>query len=113
MGRPPNQTGFDAIVQNEKYPTLVRGHQASYFAEVMGNARSDMHVVVSWQTQSWVKRPFGEFNTLFTKTVKKNPPALGFLRELQHERVTVPSAHDAMVGITLERWLPQLVPVTP
>jgi len=83
------------------------------FAEVMGKARPDMHVIVSWQTQSWAKRPFGEFKAWFTKTVKKNPPAQGFLRELQHERVTVPSAHDAMVGITLERWLPQLLPVTP
>jgi poly(3-hydroxybutyrate) depolymerase len=83
------------------------------FAEVMGKARPDMHVVVSWQTQSWAKRPFGDFRAYFTNTVKKNPPASGFLRELEHVRVTQPSAHDAMVGITLERWLPQLFPMTP
>lgn len=81
------------------------------FAEVLANARADMHVVVSWQTQSWDKRPFEAFRSQFTRSVKKNPPAAGFLRELEHVRVKEPSAHDAMVGITLGRWLPTLLPV--
>jgi pimeloyl-ACP methyl ester carboxylesterase len=85
----------------------------SDFAEVMGKARPDMHVVVSWQTQSWAKRPFELFKSQFTSTVKKNPANQGFLRELEHVRVTQPSPHDAMVGITLGRWLPTLFPVAP
>jgi pimeloyl-ACP methyl ester carboxylesterase len=83
------------------------------FAEVLTNARSDMHVVVSWQSQSWDKRPFDHFRAHFTKFVKKNPPAPGFLRELEHVRTKEPSPHDAMVGITLGRWLPTLIPVSP
>lgn len=83
------------------------------FAEVLAGARSDTHVVVSWQTQSWAKRPFDMFRSRFTSLVKKNPPASGFLRELEHVRVTEPMAHDAMVGITLGRWLPTLLPVAP
>ncbi len=83
------------------------------FAEVLATSRSDMHVVVSWQTQSWNKRPFDLFRSTFTGLVKKNPPAQGFLRELEHVRVTEPMAHDAMVGITLGRWLPTLLPVAP
>lgn len=81
------------------------------FADVLGNARSDMHVVVSWQTQSWAKRPFTEFRSRFTAAVKKNPAGQGFLRELEHVRVKEPMPHDAMVGITLGRWLPELLPV--
>jgi hypothetical protein len=83
------------------------------FAEVLAGARTDMHVVVSWQTQSWAKRPFDMFKTRFTGLVKKNPPKQGFLRELEHVRVTEPMAHDAMVGITLGHWLPTLLPVAP
>lgn len=82
------------------------------FAEVLAGARSDTHVVVSWQSQSWAKRPFDLFRAHFTNFVKKNPPSPGFLRELEHVRVKEPSPHDAMVGITLGRWLPTLLPVT-
>lgn len=81
------------------------------FAEVLAGARSDLHVVVSWQTQSWAKRPFELFRSRFTTSVKKNPPAAGFLRELEHVKVKEPMPHDAMVGITLARWLPTLLPV--
>jgi len=83
----------------------------SDFADVLASARSDMHVVVSWQTQSWAKRPFASFQAQFTSSVKKNPPAAGFLRELEHVRTTEPMPHDAMVGISLGRWLPVLLPV--
>jgi pimeloyl-ACP methyl ester carboxylesterase len=82
------------------------------FADVLASAPSDTHVVVAWQSQSWSKRPFDLFRTQFTSSVKKNPPAAGFLRELEHVRVKEPSPHDAMVGITLGRWLPTLLPVT-
>jgi pimeloyl-ACP methyl ester carboxylesterase len=78
-------------------------------ADVLAGARSDMHVVVSWQTQSWAKRPFDGFRSRFTSLIKKNPPSPGFFRELEHVRVKEPMPHDAMVGIALGRWLPTLL----
>lgn len=79
------------------------------FADVLAGARRDTHVIVSWQTQSWAKRPFDLFRKRFTSSTKKNPPAQGFFRELEHVRVHEPMPHDAMVGITLGRWLPTLL----
>jgi hypothetical protein len=78
-------------------------------AKELTSARPDMHVVVSWQTLSWGKRPFGEFRTTFGKGLQKSPPAEGFLRELEHVRPREPMPHDAMVGITLGTWLPVLL----
>ncbi|MDC3956079.1 hypothetical protein KEG38_19610 [Polyangium jinanense] len=78
-------------------------------AKVLASGRSDMHVIVSWQTLSWAKRPFGEFRSVFTKGVAQNPAAAGFLRELEHVQPREPMPHDAMVGLTLGRWLPILL----
>ncbi|MDC0748158.1 hypothetical protein [Polyangium mundeleinium] len=79
-------------------------------AKVLASGRSDMHVIVSWQTLSWAKRPFGDFRAVFTKGVAENPAASGFLRELEHVQPREPMPHDAMVGLTLGRWLPILLP---
>ncbi len=79
------------------------------FADVLAGSRPDMHVVVSWQTQSWAKRPFDGFRKRFTELTKKNPPNTGILRELEHVKVQEPMPHDAMVGITLGKWLPTLL----
>ncbi len=47
--------------------------------------------------------------------MKKAPPvATGVLRELDpYLDGNVPGVHNAMVGITLRRWLPRLLPITP
>lgn len=78
-------------------------------AKELGQVRSDMHVVVSWQTMSWSKRPFDAFRTTFLQGLAEKPPAPGFFRELEHVRPREPMPHDAMVGITLARWLPTLL----
>ncbi|MRG92338.1 hypothetical protein [Polyangium spumosum] len=78
-------------------------------AKLLASGRPDMHVIVSWQTLSWAKRPFGGFRSVFTKGVAANPAAAGFLRELEHVRPREPMPHDAMVGLTLDRWLPTLL----
>lgn len=71
------------------------------------------HVVVSWQTMSWDNRPFNDFRTVFQRETKKSQPPPGTLRELDYEAPTVPMAHDAMVPITLKKWLPRvLAPAT-
>ena len=80
-------------------------------AKQLAAARTDMHVVVSWQTLSWAKRPFTAFRTAFLDGVKQSPPAPGILRELEHVRPKEPMPHDAMVGITLAHWLPELLPM--
>jgi hypothetical protein len=80
-------------------------------AKVLATTRNDMHVIVSWQTLSWAKRPFGEFRAVFTKGMAEHPAASGFLRELEHVQPREPMPHDAMVGLTLDRWLPVLLAV--
>jgi hypothetical protein len=78
-------------------------------AKGLASARADMHVVVSWQTLSWSKRPIDAFRTAFLAGVQQSPPAPGILRELEHVRPKEPMPHDAMVGITLGHWLPELL----
>ncbi|WP_438006617.1 hypothetical protein WME89_49950 [Sorangium sp. So ce321] len=67
------------------------------------------HVVVSWQTMSWVRRPFGDFRRAFQRGVDAHPAAPGVLRELEHLVPTEPMPHDAMVPLVLRRWLPPLL----
>ena len=83
-------------------------------AVALANVRPTTHVVVSWQTISWPEREFGAFKTVFLREVKKAPPvAAGVLRELDYQEPNVPGVHNALVGITLRRWLPRLLPTTP
>jgi hypothetical protein len=67
------------------------------------------NVVVSWQAISWPEREFGAFKTVFLRESKKAPPDPGVLRELDFVQPNVPSPHDALVGITLRKWLPRLL----
>jgi hypothetical protein len=80
-------------------------------AKELAHAPASTHVIVSWQSISWVDRDFTGFKTVFTKEVKKVPPSAGVLRELDFVAQPGPSAHDALVGITLRRWLPRLLPL--
>jgi len=80
-------------------------------APALAADRSKMHVIVSWQTLSWGKRPFQDFRAAFERVVQARPAEPGFLRELEHVRPREPMPHDAMVGLTLGRWLPVLLPV--
>ncbi|WP_437937303.1 hypothetical protein [Sorangium sp. So ce341] len=67
------------------------------------------HVVVSWQTMSWAKRPIADFRRAFQRGVEAHPAAPGVLRELEQLQPTEPMPHDAMVPLVLRRWLPPLL----
>jgi hypothetical protein len=81
-------------------------------AKDLAQVRPTLHVVVSWQTQSW-DRPFEDFRRVFQRGVKNAPPAAGVLRELAPEKPTRPMPHDAMVELTLKKWLPKLLAPAP
>jgi hypothetical protein len=78
-------------------------------AKLLANA-GPTNVIVSWQSMSWDSRPFKDFRLVFRRELKKTPPPEGVLRELAHEHPTIGMAHDAMVGVTLRKWLPKLLP---
>lgn len=83
-------------------------------AKALGQAPRTAHVVVSWQSISWPEREFKGFSTVFKREVEKAPPAPGVLRELDYEQPRVAGPHDAMVGITLRKYLPRILgPGTP
>jgi hypothetical protein len=83
-------------------------------AASLAHVRPTTHVIVSWQTISWPEREFGSFKVIFDREVKKAPPvAAGILRQLDPMQVNLPGVHNAIVGLTLERWLPRLLPSTP
>lgn len=67
------------------------------------------HVVVSWQTLTWARRPFADFRRAFQRGIDAHPAAPGVLRELEHLHPTEPMPHDAMVPLVLRRWLPSLL----
>lgn len=81
-------------------------------AKDLAQVRPTLHVVVSWQTQSW-DRPFEDFRRVFQRELKNAPPAAGVLRELTPEKPTRPMPHDAMVELTLKKWLPKLLAPPP
>jgi hypothetical protein len=76
----------------------------------LAKAPKSTNVVVSWQEISWANRPTGDFRRVFERAVKADPPAPGVLRELERVQPKAPSPHDAMVGITLRKWLPRFFP---
>jgi hypothetical protein len=78
-------------------------------ATELARAHPSTHVIVSWQTLSWARRPFGEFKATFLREVEKAPPSAGVLRELEAARPTDPMPHDAMVALTFRTWLPKLL----
>jgi hypothetical protein len=84
---------------------------ATDFAKDLAHAPPATNVIVSWQSISWEDRLFDDFRHVFKRELKKaNPPLDGVLRELDYEQPTQGGPHDAMVGLTLRRWLPKLVP---
>ncbi|MFT3775023.1 MAG: hypothetical protein QM820_57475 [Minicystis sp.] len=78
-------------------------------AKDLAHTRPTTHVVVSWQSISWPEREFTGFANYFKREVKKDPPAPGVLRELDYEQPNVPGVHDAMVAITLRKYLPRIL----
>jgi len=78
-------------------------------AKALAHAPKATHVVVSWQSISWPQREFKGFSRFFEREVDKAPPNPGVLRELDHEKPNVPGPHDAMVGITLRKYLPRIL----
>lgn len=80
------------------------------FATALAKVRPTTHVVVAYQLLTWSKRPVSAFVRRFQSEVAKAPPSTGVLREIVEERPREPMPHDAMVGLTLRRWLPKLLP---
>lgn len=78
-------------------------------AAALAQARKSLNVVVTWQAITWNKRPLKDFRTVFERDVKKAPPDEGVLRALE---VMTPKQmpHDAMVPLTLKKYLPILLP---
>lgn len=80
----------------------------------MAKSPPTTHVVVTWQNLSWPDREFDAFKAVFKKEAKKAPANAGVLRELSFEQPTIGSAHDAMVQLTLRKYLPRILgPGTP
>jgi predicted Zn-dependent peptidase len=79
----------------------------------LARAHPSTHIVVSWQTQTWAKRPIAGFKSAFLKEITITPPNPGVLRELEHVTPTEPMPHDAMVPLTLKTWLPRLLAPSP
>lgn len=80
-------------------------------ATALAQAKKSTNVVVSWQALTWQTRPLKDFRTVFEREVKKAPADTGILRTLDSMTPNIPSPHDAMVGLTLKKWLPVLLPV--
>ncbi|MEO5727250.1 MAG: hypothetical protein ABI134_30380 [Byssovorax sp.] len=84
---------------------------ATDFAKDLAHAPPATNVIVSWQSISWANRSFNDFRKVFERELQKAaPPLQGVLRELDYQQPTQGSAHDAMVALTLKRWLPRLAP---
>ncbi len=80
-------------------------------ASALAQAKKSVNVVVSWQSITWASRPLKDFKTVFEREVKKTPADTGILRTLDPMTPKEPMPHDAMVPLTLKKWLPQLLPV--
>jgi hypothetical protein len=82
-------------------------------AKSLAHVRPTPNVVVSWQLVSWPERDFDGFRSVFQREARKSPPAPGVLRELDFMQPNVPGTHNALVGLTLRKWLPKLLPPDP
>ncbi|HEY4121608.1 MAG TPA: hypothetical protein VGM56_27270 [Byssovorax sp.] len=79
-------------------------------ATALNRVSKDTSLVVAWQEISWSNRPTTDFRRYFLRAAGANPPSPGVLRELELVRPNAPSPHDAMVPITLKKWLPRFFP---
>ncbi len=67
-------------------------------------------VIVSYQTHSWTSRGLTAFGKTFRRAVAAAQFPSTTIRELEHRRnIKRPMPHDAMVPLTLNRWLPRLI----
>lgn len=71
-------------------------------------APPDTSVVVAWQEQVWTQRPFTEFKRQWKHDLKAATPPPTALRELDPFQVKEGSPHDALVHLTLDKWLPRI-----
>jgi hypothetical protein len=79
-------------------------------ATALGQARKSLNVIVTWQALTWGNRPFKDFRTAFEREVQKSPADAGILRTLDSMTPKTGGPHDAMVGLTLRKYLPILLP---
>ncbi|MBK8253844.1 MAG: hypothetical protein IPK82_14415 [Polyangiaceae bacterium] len=79
-------------------------------ASHLAKAKKSLNVVVTWQALTWGKRPLTDFKKVFERDVKANPADTGILRTLELMTPKEPMPHDAMVPLTLKKYLPMLVP---
>jgi hypothetical protein len=103
---------FSALQSKGLYAALIMdGCMSPDLGVLAGSSTtSKTHVAATWQTQSWDKRPFDEFLRAFERTVKKNPAGPGVVREAVKYAVHEGGPHDAMVHLTMDQYLPLLVP---
>ncbi len=104
--------GIYSTIQSKTKPMAVFSVDTCMLPDsaiALSKAPPDMHIIVSYQTQSWAGRPISEFQKHFEKEIKKLPPNPNVLRHLEQIRPKEPMPHDAMVPITLRTWLPKLL----
>jgi hypothetical protein len=75
----------------------------------MVRARPGTDVVATYQTIAWDDRPFAETRRAFARELASHPAPKGVFRELEELRPAEPMPHNAMVHLTLERWLPRIL----
>jgi hypothetical protein len=107
--------GIATALTNNRTTTIplglvIDGCMATDFATEILKAPRTTNLVVSWQEISWANRPTNDFRRVFSRAIAKDPAAAGVLRELDLERPSAPSPHDAMVGIVLRKYLPRFFP---
>lgn len=79
-------------------------------ARRLGAASPETDVVVSWQSISWSSRPFDAFKRAFQSAGARTGADDMPIRALDFEQPREPAAHNAMVHLTLEKWLPKVIP---
>lgn len=79
----------------------------------LAKASKSTNVIVTWQTVSWNERPLKDFRAHFEREVKSAPPDTGILRTLDQMTAKPGNAHDAMVPMTLKKYLPMLLAAKP
>lgn len=77
-------------------------------AKTFGNAPPGTDLFVSYQTYTW-DRPFAAFTDVFNEATRGRTSTRQ-VEELKPK--DVPGAHDALVGLSLEKWLPGLLKPT-
>ncbi len=75
----------------------------------MVRAAPTTHVIATYQTTAWDDRPFADTKRAFAREVAARPAPKGVFREIEELRPAEPMPHNAMVRLTLDRWLPRLL----